>query len=135
MSEKTRSLGSIIGQLRPALSGNPDVAVNADAGESDESVRSGHKEELCPHCGKVNPAGRQLCLDCGQKLPVASVRTLLDGQEKEELKQDAIKFGITLVVVIVLLAVSNFIPLAARLMLIVAAIAFMIWRFLAKIMG
>ena len=114
---------------------NVDTTDSAAAPREPAAPVAGHREELCPHCGNVNPAGRELCLDCGQKLPLESVKTLINGKEREELKQEAIKFGLTLLAVTVLVGVSSFIPLTARLLLIVGAIAFMVWRFLAKIMG
>jgi|GEM_PF-5992861 hypothetical protein len=132
MAEKTRSLGSL---LRPNLSGDRSNVLPADAaavGHPAEAIRKPH-EELCPHCGRLNPVGREICADCGQKLPLESVKTLFQGKERQEILQEALKFGLLLVAVSVLVAISNFIPTTGRVLIILATIAFLIWRFLAKI--
>src|SRR5688572_10456450 len=52
------------------------AAAGAAVGDMPDQLPAltGHKEQLCPQCGKVNAPGRRLCGDCNGELPYENVR-------------------------------------------------------------
>lgn len=70
---------------------------------TEEKIKNRHvKGIICPHCGTVNPNDQQFCLNCGQKLPKATVEpTLRIRHPKKKRRQ------IIIVTILALLIISG----------------------------
>jgi hypothetical protein len=100
-------------------------------------VRTGHREQLCPQCGKVNPAQRRLCVDCNGELPFQDVKegitALWQGKDREELVREGIQMGGLLVVLLIAVAISSFLSPAGKILVMLGALSAMLFRMWHKI--
>jgi len=111
------------------------VAAAATAGGAvmaESPAKAGHREQLCPQCGKVNGAGRRLCVDCNGELPFEDVRegiaALWQGKDREELIRESIQMGLLLLATVIAVAISGFLSPAWKIVVMLVALSAMIFR-------
>lgn len=103
----------------------------ARAGEAAPTRR----EQLCPQCGALNRgAGIETCFTCGGVMPVDSFLEVLRAHPlREGLLRESKEAVVLLGVVVLALAFASWMPLAWKVVVTVAAIAFLAFRFLRSI--
>lgn len=123
------------GLLKPksdALEAAPAVAAGTAATVADRPATAGHREQLCPQCGKVNGPGRRLCTDCNGELPFEDVRegvaSLWQGKDREELIREGIQLGVLALVTLIAVMLSNFLSPAGKLLVMLGVVALLVWR-------
>lgn len=88
------------------------------------------REELCTHCGHVNPGGRSTCSECGGAMLVDKLSDLWKGKEKESLIREGVQCGILFALMLIAMALSHNLPLTGKLVVLVVTFAGLAWRFL-----
>ena len=96
-------------------------------------VGVGHAEELCPYCARLNPPGREICIECGQQMPVEKIASLFEGSEKQELIREGIQCGILFLAMVAAMALSYNLPVTGKLVVLLITICALAWRFLRAI--
>lgn len=121
------------GLLKPksdALGPAPAVVGAATANRPVSSA--GHREQLCPQCGKVNAPGRRLCGDCNGELPFEDVRqglaSIWQGKDRDELIREGVQLGGLALVTLIAVMLSGFLSPAGKLLVMLAVLALLLWR-------
>jgi hypothetical protein len=96
-------------------------------------VGVGHAEELCPYCARLNPPGREVCVECGQKMPVERIGSLFEGSEKQALIREGVQCGILFVAMLIAMVLSYNLPVTGKLVVLLITICALAWRFLRAI--
>jgi hypothetical protein len=96
-------------------------------------VGVGHVEELCPHCARLNPPGRETCFECGQQMPVERIGRLFEGSEKQELIREGIQCGILFIAMLIAMALSYNLPVMGKIVVLLVTVCALTWRFMRSI--
>jgi hypothetical protein len=96
-------------------------------------VGVGHVEELCPHCSRLNPPGREICIECGQQMPVERFGRLFEGSEKQELIREGIQCGILFLAMLFAMILSYNLPVTGKIVVLLVTICALTWRFMRSI--
>lgn len=112
--------------LVPNLPGMPRRGEAPEEG-TQSTVRA--REELCPYCSRLNPAGAAKCVDCNSEMPVADFRHLWDNNGKQELVREGVQCGVLLGVMVLAMALSYNLPLMGKLLVLLVTIAGLAYRF------
>lgn len=136
-------LGVVAGIAWPYLKGhralpwrgrNAMVAVAAAAEEDPEEAHFREaRGELCPHCSKLNAAGKVICVDCGGKMAVDNVSSLFQDTDREELMREGIQVGLLFLGMLLAVALASWLPMAGKLVVVMATFALLSYRFLHAI--
>jgi hypothetical protein len=93
------------------------------------------REELCPHCSRLNPPSQDHCVDCGGLMPVASFGGIWAGDNRDDLIREGVQAGSLLAAMLILMALANFLPTVGKvavLLLTVAALGYRFFRVLVN---
>ncbi len=94
-----------------------------------ESRRAAFHEELCPSCSRLNPPDTKNCIECGQPMPVTNVKKLFVGTNQDDLIREGIQGGILLVLMLIAMAVANFLPIGGKIFILLLTIGALGYRF------
>lgn len=91
------------------------------------------REELCPHCSRLNPPGAVKCVECAGEMPVDSIKKLWDDTGKQELIREGVQCGALLIAMIVAMVLSYNVSTTGKLVVLLVTVAGLAWRFLRVI--
>jgi hypothetical protein len=114
-----------------------DGATEKKTGESvppATSVTRKTREEVCPQCGEVVRAETRFCSLCGAQMPAETMLDVLRGEKtREDFLQELRRVGAVLGVATVAMLISFWLPLALKIVLVLAIIAVTAFYFLNRI--
>lgn len=92
-------------------------------------------EQLCPHCSIMNASSRTTCRECGNPLPLESFSGLLGGVDKQETIRELTQAGLLLVGMIVVMLISNWLPMPGKIAIIMGTLALLSFRLYKHVSG
>ncbi|MES2462284.1 MAG: hypothetical protein V4671_16985 [Armatimonadota bacterium] len=91
-------------------------------------------EQLCPHCSTMNASSRTTCRECGTTMPLESLSGLL-GADKPETMRELTQAGLLLAGMIVVMLVSNWLPMPGKIAVIMGTLALLSFRLYKHVSG
>lgn len=95
-----------------------------------EELPTTTREQLCPQCTSLNPAGRSRCTECNAPLQVIGISEVMQSAGKEELMAEAIQSSALLLMMFFAMALTNNLPLWGKGVVLTATIGILAFRFL-----
>jgi hypothetical protein len=86
------------------------------------------REELCPHCSRLNPVGRRICVECGGAMPVVNMSQFWQSFGNEELIREGVQAGVLLLGMVIAMLLANFLPPAGKTVILLLTIGALGYR-------
>jgi hypothetical protein len=122
------------GIVWPMLQRQRAVTAETDT-QSPVVTDQAHREQLCPHCSTMNASSRTTCRECENALPVDNFSGLLSDVDKPETIRELTQAGLLLVGMIIVMYVSNWLPMPGKIAIIIGTLSLISFRLYKHVSG